>query len=496
MNKKYNIKTVNNAIPLPLTRLLLYKIIPLVFTIVCYFTTQTQSVARNVQIVSDTEIDSLIKDIASIIFNVAHLDASDIEVNIISDPNVNAFVYQNSVFVHTGLIVFAKNTDALFGVLAHETGHVARRHISRMILFQEERRKDASSLAILGGILMIGLAPLSASMLLPAILAPMIGFSAFMQGNLKYSRDKESEADQSAIIYLNKLGISVNGLYDTMLFFHRSIPSSIPEFAKYLYTHPLPIERMQALSAALKTEKNTEIKPIDCKLEFKLRRAKAKIIGYLDDIEYEKINNFNDKHECFSNEDIAFLEEYKDFHSDWKNRQFKKALEKCESLLQRYPKDAFLKEQQASLLMQQSRTEEAIIAYKAFVQMHNTPASRYQLSMMLTSSNLKQDNKEAVEIMKELIKEYRDKIKYYITIANAYLKVNNALLYNLNMAEGLARAREYKRAIVYANKVLKMYCNNKLQNCELIKDNAADISDVCVTYVKKLKKEKKKNRRK
>ena len=449
---------------------------------------------NKIQIISDIEMENLIIDISNQIFRVANMDPSSVKVYIISDPAVNAFVYQSNVFIHTGLITFSENTDVLFGVLAHETGHVARRHITRMIAHQDEQKSKSGSLALLTAILMIGLSPVSIGAMIPVFITPIIGLGAFMQGTLKYSRDKESEADQSAVVYLKKLHKSVYGLYSTMRFFNQEMGEQ-PEFAKYLYTHPLPIERMSAIYTAMKEEKKEDIGQIDCKMEFKLRRVQSKILGYMDNSLHHTFNNIKDKGKCFSNKDIEFFLDYKEMHKKWKERNFNRALKICDNLIKNRPQDLFLIETKASILISFGYIEEGIELYRKFINKYPFNNALYQFGVFLSTSNNPENINESIDVFKKIIREDPNNPRYYFGIAKAYLGINKEGMYNLNMSEGFIRSKDYKSALQYALKALKVLEKKSKRDIEdkdyiYVKEMSKDIIDLSREHIKHKKKKK------
>ncbi|MBT4907741.1 MAG: M48 family metalloprotease, partial [Rhodospirillaceae bacterium] len=93
---------------------------------------------RNIGLVRDAEVENIIRDYATPIFNAAGLDSSVVEVHLVNDARLNAFVAGGQrVFINTGLLVRAKGPEEVIGVIAHETGHIAGGHLAR---FQDELR--------------------------------------------------------------------------------------------------------------------------------------------------------------------------------------------------------------------------------------------------------------------------------------------------------------------------------------------------------------------
>ena len=112
----------------------------------------------------------------------------------------NAFALPSGIIVVTdGLEKLAGNNDELRGVLAHETAHVRKRHALRQVL-----QNSASTLVIAlitGDVLSIT----SLSATLPTFLI-----------DASYSRDFEREADDEAMVYLDRHGISRKSYADML----------------------------------------------------------------------------------------------------------------------------------------------------------------------------------------------------------------------------------------------------------------------------------------
>lgn len=89
--------------------------------------------AAAVSLISDEEAESWLYDLLTPIFRAASLPLNRDYVHIVKDDSLNAFVGdQNHMFVHTGTLLKAKNSNEIEGVLAHETGHILGGHILRL----------------------------------------------------------------------------------------------------------------------------------------------------------------------------------------------------------------------------------------------------------------------------------------------------------------------------------------------------------------------------
>ena len=84
-------------------------------------------------ILRDTETELLFKDITRPMITAAGLDPNSVNVALLNDPEINAFVATGqTVYVQTGLLLAADNVNQLQGVIAHELGHVAGGHSIRL----------------------------------------------------------------------------------------------------------------------------------------------------------------------------------------------------------------------------------------------------------------------------------------------------------------------------------------------------------------------------
>ncbi len=160
----------------------------------------------------------------------------------IRDATLNAFALPGGfIAVHTGTIISAKNESELAGVMSHEIGHVAQRHIARMI----EGQKGNLALT-LGSILLAILAARAGgnSGGQAAAAVAMGSQAAMIQSQLNYSQDAEREADRTGLATLYAAGFDPKGLegfFQRLQSNNRFYESAAPA---YLSTHPMTIERM------------------------------------------------------------------------------------------------------------------------------------------------------------------------------------------------------------------------------------------------------------
>ncbi len=182
-------------------------------------------------------INSLGRSIAAVADDREEIDYTFYVVN---GPDVNAFAVPGGhIYVYRGLIERADDMSELAGVLAHEVGHVVKRHG----IDQWRRAQQAEmGLAVVYGVI-LGRDPGAAEQV-----AVQVGAAGVFAG---YSREAEREADDVAIGYLVDAGIHPIGLvsfFETLLDERDRDPGRVEQF---FATHPTTRERVENTQARI-----------------------------------------------------------------------------------------------------------------------------------------------------------------------------------------------------------------------------------------------------
>src|SRR5436190_5024372 len=116
-------------------------------------TARAQSLPPGIPVIRDAEIEQLLRDYTQPILRAAGLAQQNIQVTIINDRSFNAFVVDaKRIFVNAGALLDAKVPNEIIGVLAHETGHIAGGHLSRL----RQQLAQAQAVSIIALILGLG----------------------------------------------------------------------------------------------------------------------------------------------------------------------------------------------------------------------------------------------------------------------------------------------------------------------------------------------------
>ncbi|HEY4136431.1 MAG TPA: M48 family metalloprotease [Alphaproteobacteria bacterium] len=227
------------------------------------------------RLIRDSEIENTIRTWASPVFEAAGLNAADVDIYLVNDSSINAFVAGGmNLFINTGLLMKSQTPNQVIGVMAHETGHIAGGHLARF----QDRLRGASITAILAMILGAGAAVAGAG---GAGVAVMTGGLGVAQGNLlAYSRTQESSADQAGMKFLDESGQSARGMSE---FFHILSGQELLNTTHqdpYVQTHPLTRDRIEAVDAHVAKSKYSDVpdKPENIEMH---KRMVAKLSGFI-----------------------------------------------------------------------------------------------------------------------------------------------------------------------------------------------------------------------
>jgi len=170
--------------------------------------------------------------------------------------------------VHSALLLAAQTESELASVLSHEIGHVAQRHIARMI---GQQKQDA--LIPLAAMVLAALASKAGGD--AAVGVFMGGQGLALQRQLNFSRDAEREADRVGFQIMSEGGYDTSGMvafFGRMQAASRAYSDLMPA---YLRSHPLTSERISDIQARIREVPYRQ--RIDG-LEFHLVRARARVL--------------------------------------------------------------------------------------------------------------------------------------------------------------------------------------------------------------------------
>lgn len=190
-------------------------------------------------IMSDPLIHDYVEYLLYRLAEHSQLQDRRLELVVIKSPVLNAFAVPGGIVgVNAGLFINAQTEQEFASVLAHELAHLSQRHYSRNV--DEAKRKHIPSMAaLLASIVIAATAGGEAGM--AAITATQ---AAMLQGQLRFSRQNEQEADRIGLLTMVNAGMDPNAMasmFERMLAAQRLLGSRPPEF---LLTHPVTESRV------------------------------------------------------------------------------------------------------------------------------------------------------------------------------------------------------------------------------------------------------------
>ncbi len=303
--------------------------------------------------IRDAEIESTIRMFAEPIFRAAGVSPRSVDIYIVNNQTLNAFVAGGqNLFIHTGLLTNARNAGELIGVIAHETGHIAGGHIVQ----GQDALANAQRTALISTLL--GIAAAIASGDPRAAGAVTSGGMQLAERNfLSYTRGMESSADQAALTYLERTGLSAEGLLSFMetLEDQELVPTS--RQVEYVRTHPLTRDRVDTLRAAVSSSPTTG-RPLPAGWVERFARMQAKLVGFL--MPHVALRQYAG--------DTSVAGRYGRAIAQYRNGDLDGALALMNQLLAEAPNDPYFNELVGQMLLEHGRLDEARTYYQRAVQ--------------------------------------------------------------------------------------------------------------------------------
>ncbi len=314
-------------------------------------------------ILRDAETEALFADMAKPMIVAAGLEPGNVQVLLIGDPEINAFVAGGQiVYVHSGLILAADNVNQLQGVVAHELGHITGGHVIRF----GEGMKAVTGITLLS--LLLGVAAMAAGGGDAGMGIIAAGQQAAMGKFLAFSRTQESSADAAGVSFLNKAGVSGKGMLD---FFGKlrheeyRLSSSYADTDPFAQTHPMSAERQATLEQALKSAPSWTART-DPALEARFQRVKAKLAGFVQDPDVT-LRQYPER-------DQSLTAHYARAYAWHRAAYPEKASAEAAKLIAAAPHDPYFLELEGQILLESGKPKDALPALReAVIRSNNQP---------------------------------------------------------------------------------------------------------------------------
>jgi predicted Zn-dependent protease len=373
-----------------------------------------QDEAAGLPLIRDSEIEQLLRDYSQPILRVAGLGQRNIRVVIIGDRSFNAFVIDaKRIFINAGALMDAETPNQIIGVLAHETGHIAGGHLSKL----RGELANAQTAAILTTLLGVGAAAAAATSRSNNVggnpMALIVGpQSAIMRSLLSYQRQQEDQADRAGVNFLTLSHQSPKGMYDT---FKRMADQQLyaAHYADpYVQSHPMASERIAALAEVARTSPYWDKKD-SAELQLRHDLTRAKLFGYVD-----RPDSVVRRYPLSDN---SLPARYARAVSAYRHADLRNAMAQIESLIQAQPNNPYFYELKGQALVESGRGQEAIAPLRRAISLAPDPTLiRVLLGQALVSTNDNHLADEAISNLRAAVQTDAEIPDAYDQLAMAY----------------------------------------------------------------------------
>ncbi len=386
-----------------------------------------QAQGQRLNLIRDAEIENTIRTFVTPIWKAAGLDPSAVEIMIVQDNSLNAFVAGGQrIFIHTGLIMRTETPNQLIGVLAHETGHIAGGHLARM----QEELSNLSTMQILESLIGAGIMAGGAASGGGAGRSPTGPAGAPVSGSLlaflHYSQTQESSADQASISYLQRTQQSPKGSLEFLRFLQKEERMLIGRRDPYLTTHPLTPERISIFEEALARSPYANTPDTPAFLDMHHRMV-AKLMGFITPATALQ---------RFSEADRSVPARYARAIALYRSGALGSALLTLDGLLKESPNDPYFHELRGQMLFENGKIGESIVSYRRAAQLlPGVGVVKIDFARALLESNQPDADREAVRNLEQAAQTESGSFDLWRLLASGYSKLNNPGMTSLARAE-------------------------------------------------------------
>ena len=348
-------------------------------------------------ILRDAETEALLHDMAVPLIAAAGLDPKNVDVVLVGDNSVNAFVAGGqAVYIHSGLINEATSANEVQGVIAHELGHITGGHA-----ISDGGSKAATGISILS--LLLSAAAAAAGAGEAAMGVFMAGQQAALGKYLAFSRGQEASADAAGAQYLSKAGISGRG----SLSFFKKLQNMEYRYgftrndeAEFYSTHPMTADRIATLEDTYQKDAAWQ-RPNDPALEARFQRVKAKLYGYVA----EPQATLRDYPVTMTGVPARYARAYA-WH---KEALMDKAMAETDALLTSAPNDPYFLELKGQILLESGKPMDALAPLRRAVELTgNQPLIATTFGHALIATEDPANFKEAERVLKAAVARDRE----------------------------------------------------------------------------------------
>ena len=402
--------------------------------------------ARAATLIRDAEIEQTLRELSAPLMQAAGIAPSTVNIYIIQDRSLNAFVAGGrNIFLYTGLLMELETPEELMGVIAHEVGHLAGGHQA----LRAAQIRDAQGAAILGLLIGIGVGIAGGGDAGAAV--PAVTQGVVTRQLLANTRAQEAAADQAALSYLERAGVSPKGLQDVIEMFRGQEILAIGSVDPYVVTHPLSTNRLALIDRRVEEAAGRSYSQ-DPERTYWHARLRAKLEGFLRD-PHRVLGDVEGK----PDDEMTLYRKAVAYH---KMGDLDRSLAAVDRLIAMRPGDAFYQELKGQILLESNRAEDAIPHYRRAVELKpSIPLLKSALGHALLQPDRGKLNAEALAILKEARNADLADIAALRDLSVAYQRAGDTGMATLASAERYALSGDVKTAVQLARRAAAVLPN-------------------------------------
>jgi predicted Zn-dependent protease len=372
---------------------------------------------RGPPVLRDAETEQLLRDYTRPILRAAGMEKQNIQMVIINQGVFNAFVADGRrIFVNYGAILQSETPNQIIGVMAHETGHLAGGHLSKM----REQMARAQTQMIIAMLLGAGALAAGAgsgggggSGLTNAGAAMLSAPGEVIRRTLlSYVRQQEENADKAGVKFLTATGQSAKGMYETFKRFTDEGLFAARGTDPYVQSHPMPAARVAALEELARSSPYWDKKD-DPALQLRHDMVRAKISAFMErkDTVYRRYPMSNN----------SLPARYAHAIATYRHGDLRSALAQVDALIQQQPNNPYFYEVRGQALLEGGKPLEAIAPLRKAVQLsNNAPLIEMLLGQALVAADNKAYTDEAIAILRAAVARESEAPLGFMQLAMAY----------------------------------------------------------------------------
>ncbi|MFC4293847.1 M48 family metalloprotease [Novosphingobium tardum] len=388
-------------------------------------------------VLRDAETEALLHDMATPLVAATGLDPKNVDVVLVNDPSINAFVVGGqAVYLNSGLIGEADTANEVQGVIAHELGHVTGGHA-----IGDGGSRTATGITLLSLLLGAAAAAVGGGAAAMGIIGA--GQQAALGKYLAFSRGQESSADAAGASFLAKAGISGRGSVEFFkklqnLEFRYGYSSRDPE-AQFYNTHPSSSDRIATLTDVYEKDPAWN-KPNDPAIEARFQRIKAKLYGYLA----EPAETLKSYPEYVQTVPARYARAYA-YH---KEAYIDRAVAEVDKLLADAPNDPYFLELKGQMLLEAGKPQQALEPLRQATRItNNQPLIATTFGHALIATEDKANFAEAERVLKAAVSRDRENPDAWYQLGVVYEAKGDLPRAKLASAEQQVMSRQLPEAL-------------------------------------------------